>query len=515
VDEWGAAPAPAQARPAAVSTVSDEDFALAIENDDLATVSKVIAQDKSRAVKLLNEDTPLSLASSIQVANVLIAAGASVNAVSPETGETPIFAVNNPELVYLLFSKGADFNHQNADGLTALKVFTEDGNAAMVEALTTLSKDFASLVESDNLKAVNAYLARDSKVAGKEVDGEFPLALVSSVEMAEALLRAGASVNTVNTETGETPLFGISVPSLVSVFVKHGANLQHKNKEGQTAEDIFAEDGNDDMVHALRAFAPAPKAASPTKAAPAKDFIVVVEEDDVAVARSMLAQNRALATTTSADGDLPLGLSPSVAMASLLLDHGANVNATNPATGETALFCINNPELVHLFVSKGADVYHKNAEGSTALDIFTEDENEPMCAAIRNATPAIRVSPEQFLELVENDRLEAVRAALAGNPTLANTAPVGDAMYPLSVASSVPVATLLLDAKADVNAVLNGETALMCISNPALVPLLVSRGANLNFKNDDGETALDIFTADSNDAMIEALREAGAGASAW
>jgi len=273
------------------------------------------------------------------------------------------------------------------------------------------------------------------------------------------------------------------------------------------------------MVNALRAFAPAPKAASPTKAAPAKDFIVVVEEDNVAVARSMLAQNRALASTTSADGELPLGMSSSVAMATLLLDHGANVNAASAETGETALFCISNPDLVQLFISKGANVNHRNAEGSTALEIFTEDGNELMCAAIRNATgnkptTATRVSPEQFLELVESDQLDAVRAALAGNPSLASTAPAGDAMYPLSVACSVPVATLLLDAKADANAVLNGETALMCISNPALVPLLVSRGADLNRKNDDGETALDIFTTDSNDAMAEALRAAAAGASA-
>ena len=94
-------------------------------------------------------------------------------------------------------------------------------------------------------------------------------------------------------------------------------------------------------------------------------------------------------------------------------------------------------------------------------------------------------------------------------------------MYPLALCESVAMASLLLDAKADVNA-LNSEreSALFTITQPDIVPFLVHHQANLQLRDAKGRTALqswrerldedhgDAALAREAQAMIDALQGA-------
>jgi ankyrin repeat protein len=514
---WDAAPAaaaPAAAAPAA-APVSDEDFMEAVESDNLAVVRGALAGSKAQANKRSSDgDYPLSLVTSVEMANLLMEAGADVNAVSPETGETPLFGVSLPALVALFVSKGASLDHKNPDGQTALEVFEEDENAEMVAAIKAAlaapapaaapAADFLTSVEENDVEGVRAAIASNPAVVNTpSEDGDLPLSLCGSVEVAQLLLDAKANVNAVNLETGETPIFGISEPALVAVLVAAGADLNHTEDNGETPLQVFTSDENAEMVAAINAaLASQAPAAAPAPAATPATFISAIENDDLDGARNMLAVDASLASTSS-DGEFPLGLVISVEMAELLFANGADVNAVSEETGETALFGISNPALVPLFVSKGASLDAKNEDGQTALEVFTEDENADMVAALNAAAAPAK----SLITLVEDNEVEAVAALLASDATLANTQEDGE--YPLSMSNSPEMAQLLLDAKANVNALNQaGESPLFCISNPALVPILVSAGADLSVANEDGETAMQVFEADENAEMVAALKAA-------
>jgi ankyrin repeat protein len=373
----------------------------AIDADDVKRATAILKSNPS-LVNQANEDgdVPLGFVNSVAMAQALINAGADVNAVNPETGETPVMCVSLPELVALFVKHGANLLMTNSDGITAEEIFTQDGDVDMAGAIrallpkkaaaptvTATIESLTEAIEEDDLAAVIAILNADPSLANvSNSDGDTPLALIAdgknSVEIAQELLRHGANVNATNPETGETPLFCISCPALVSLFAQHGANINARNSDNQTALEIFTDDENGAMVAAIKAVS-RPKSSSPPPAwATLEALFVAVEEDESDDVTRILNANSALAALANADGDYPISLAASVDMAQLLLDHGASVNCVNAETGETPLFCISEPALVSLFASRGADLNAVNADGHTAMQVFQEDGNQDMIDAI-------------------------------------------------------------------------------------------------------------------------------------
>ena len=144
--------------------------------------------------------------------------------------------------------------------------------------------------------------------------------------------------------------------------------------------------------------------------------------------------------------------------AKLLIESGADVNA-KPYDGRTVLMEAvdrNNADFARLLIESGADVNAKDNDGTTAL----------MMAAGKNA---------------------------------------------------YNIAKLLIESGADVNAMNNlGRTALMRTAYMSygnsvdLAKLLIKSGANVNAKDNAGETALSIAKSKGADAIVKALRAAGA-----
>jgi hypothetical protein len=126
------------------------------------------------------------------------------------------------------------------------------------------------------------------------------------------------------------------------------------------------------------AVAPPPVAAGPSYS-DVRRFVRFVKSDDITQAAAMLAKDASLAKVTSTqDRATPLHLATSVAMAKLLLDNGADINARDGHYSATALrWAASNlwdhgrsrMDLVRYLQSKGGsetDIYFAAAVGDVA-----------------------------------------------------------------------------------------------------------------------------------------------------
>ena len=264
---------------------------------------------------------------------------------------------------------------------------------------------------------------------------------------------------------------------------------------------------------------------------------------DAAVAGSVEAMAFLLDNGADVNAQNPFGTTAlmisatDIAKVRLLLDRGANVNAVSKQ-GRTALFvaAMSDPSaaIVKLLIAKGADVRGKDAFQNTILTAAAYGND---LATIRlmldagidvNAGGVTGVTP--LIGAAYHGNLDATRLllsrgahanAVAGEPTLfplnqPKSGPIAlTDITPLLAAASGGSADLvkaLLDAGADVNARDGrGMTALMLAvatnhQNPAIVSLLLARGADTTVQSKIGETAGDWARKLSAPAGLELLR---------
>lgn len=178
-----------------------------------------------------------------------------------------------------------------------------------------------------------------------------------------------------------------------------------------------------------------------------------------------------------------------------LLAHGAEVNAKD-SYGRTALiWAIQKKHInaVNLLLSKVADVNAKDDGGETAL----------MLAASQGFTAAVASLITKGANAnvkTENYGLTVLILAIEGQ------------------ADSPEIARLLLSGGADINARDDsGNTALMVAIDygwrhysPDLVNLLLAKGANVNLKNKDGQTPLIIAAEQDRSYIVKLLLSKGA-----
>jgi ankyrin repeat protein len=211
-----------------------------------------------------------------------------------------------------------------------------------------------------------------------------------------------------------------------------------------------------------------------------------------------------------------------IAKARLLLDHGANVNLASKQ-GRTALFvaAMSDPSaaIVKLLLAKGADVRATDAFQNTTLtaaaygnDLATirlmlDAGIDVNAAGVTGVTPLIGAAYHGNLDAVRLLLSKGARAnAVAKMPTLFPLDPpksgpvsINDVTPLLAAASgeSVDLVKALLDAGAEVNARDGrGMTPLMLAvatnhQNPAVIRLLLARGADTAVQSKVGETAGD------------------------
>ncbi len=223
-------PDPASSRLLADELTVDAQFAVAIERGDVDKVKELLAAGNKADTWIEygeHKITPLMKAcweGQDEIFDVLVAAGADVNAKDSDNGETPLhYAVNRDrlELAKKLLAKGAKVNVKDARQFTALHKAAAAGNVGMIELLAGAKADpnaemygltplmFAVSAKSE--PAVRALVAHGSNVNyGSKTGNVGQTALMSAIQtgdegMVKLLLSLKANPNA-RTKSGETPL---------------------------------------------------------------------------------------------------------------------------------------------------------------------------------------------------------------------------------------------------------------------------------------------------------------------
>jgi ankyrin repeat protein len=246
----------------------------------------------------------------------------------------------------------------------------------------------------------------------------------NDVDVAEALIRAGANVNAAN-DLGVTPLLVACAdagPAMIAALLRAGADANVRVPSGETALMTAVRTGQAESVRAL-----------------------LLHGADVN-ARDAGRQQTALMWATAQRHS---------EVVRLLIEAGADVHARSAARTRLGFVAGNRNGTGH---------------GPDAIREYSREYDEGGFTAL--------------LFAAREDAADAARMLIAAGARVNDTAPSGTSALVVAVHSDSPgVASLLLDQGADANADEGGYTALHAAvlrGNAALVKLLLARGARPN-----------------------------------
>jgi len=213
----------------------------AVQGNEIKKVKNLIAQGASVNARTEFGETPLHLAQSKEMAELLLSKGADIHAKDNEFGMTPLF--NGPKEIFkLLISKGADVNVRSKKGLTPL----------------------AWSAYGDDLDRIKLLISKGADVNSADDYLKTPLHIASNwnkVEIATLLISKGANVNA-RDHSGWTPLHWASFeggPEVVQLLITKGAEKNAKTTQpwsifpaGSTPLDISEKAKHYDMAGFLK-----------------------------------------------------------------------------------------------------------------------------------------------------------------------------------------------------------------------------------------------------------------------
>ena len=193
---------------------------------------------------------------------------------------------------------------------------------------------------------------------------------------------------------------------------------------------------------------------------------------------------------------LSLSTKPSIEIIRVLLDKGANVN--QPARYKTALMHAaeqGHADFVQLLLARGAQVNAVTDEGTALMEAVKGGHTEIVKLLLTSGADVKAVNRNNEPAIILAARQRSYRTP--------------------SVEPSPEIVQLLLAQGADANAANRyGETALMFANTAAKVKLLVTAGAQLETKDEEGRTALLKAALKGEAAVANALIASGANANA-
>lgn len=187
----------------------------------------------------------------IELLRGLLEKGANPSSVDA-LGFSPLgtaIAVRSVPMTELLLSKGADPNFPRDKNSSPLLQAVDSGETRLVELLLTKGANVDGLymgqpilnlaVKQGNIETVKLLLKSGLDPNSADFAGKSALfpALGKGLEWVQLLIEHGASPNIYNS-TGRSPLMiaaRMASPSLVKYLIRHGADVNHKDRDGWTA----------------------------------------------------------------------------------------------------------------------------------------------------------------------------------------------------------------------------------------------------------------------------------------
>ncbi len=371
----------------------------------LCTLAVILAASAMAAVPGSLRDAVRS--GDLAAVKALLDAGADVNE-RDQLGATPLLDAawyGNEQIVRLLVEGGArvDATHDEG-GSTPLDYAVLRGNEAIVHLLlergAKSKKALHTAAGHGRTEIVRLLIASGMPVDARDDAGFTPLdlaALQGNGETVDSLLVGGARVDVANPGSGATPLGEAAAKGNatgVAALLRAGADPARKDSDGLTpfenavsgghleAARLLLERfpvasgrlsgllrdaagrGDAPMVRLLAVRGADPKAGSVLAVAARKGLLQVVKA---------LLELKVPVEQADATGATPLYnavVGGQVAMVSLLLEHGALVNAREPESGNSALYAacsLGSSEVAIILLDHRADPNLANKTGHRAV----------------------------------------------------------------------------------------------------------------------------------------------------
>ncbi|HEX4999828.1 MAG TPA: ankyrin repeat domain-containing protein [Terriglobia bacterium] len=419
---------------------------------------------------------------------------------------------------------------RDREAVRALVARKADVNAPQVDGATALHW----AVQADDLDLADLLIGAGANVSAATREGVMPMqlaALNGSAAMLEKLIKAGADVNAPLTSSLDTALMMASragKADAVKILLDHGARTDAKETWGDTTALMWAvNEGNHAVVRLLiergadvnarSKFVPSAngrgfEGATPTAARSnqaAEDnasglltpLLFAARQGDLESARLLVAAG---AEVNVRDGDGKNALALAIFnggydVASLLIDHGANVNEADAQRFTPLFWAVDRrnmetaPNFPWVVTADPLPLIRKLLDAGADVNVVVN--NTPR-GRMREGTPRIIFATALMRAAFAGD-IELVKLLLAhgANPNVVSKdnetmlmAACGTGFIPgynntRSSAERLEVVKLLIDLGQDVNAADDyGITALMVAGNIGDVPIiqyLVDKGADL------------------------------------
>lgn len=324
-----------------------------------------------------------------------------------------------PSLVKPLLELGADVDARDGVGEMALLAVVKWSGyeiEEMAEVVTLLLKSGASLDLKDDAPPYCRFSSpikvsrsrpkdrRSILTGASDGFGYTALQIATSnkhTRCMEVVLQNGASIHDIEPRYGDTVLHWATLANgkdVLQTLLQAGANIEAENKLGQTALHIAAEQGSAAMVKMLLdagadANATACRGDTPLHRALRSS---ILKDGDTGSKIKMLLQAGSEIKAKNEPGQIALFvaiLDGPVAMAKMLLDAGADINATD-CWGEKPLHYAARWRLttgeettsrIEMLLQAGSDIEAKNEDGETAIQHAIKYENREAVRSLLDA----------------------------------------------------------------------------------------------------------------------------------
>ena len=451
--------------------------------------------------------TPLHIAAvydRIKVAQTLIAKGADINAWtgSQYFNRTPLFFAGSPEMAKLLIAKGADVNAKNKNGMTPLH--------------TARSKAIAKILLAAGAK-IN--IKEDNARNGKGTTLLHNAAKIGFKELVQHLIKDGANV-VIRDGRKRTPLHYAATKEVAALLM---LDINAIDESGNTPLHLAVDRGSQDIAELLIANGASVNARNEKGQTPLYRAIAIGHNEIAA----LLINNGTDVNNIDGSGTTPLHKAAhygNVKILKLLIAKGAEINIQDNQrkTPLDIAVDLKLQDTVALLISKNPDVNSEDKEGRTLLHIAVDFKLENVAkqliakGAFVNAKNNLLQTP---LHLAAAQGSQDIAELLIANGARVNVRN-DNGQTPLYQAIAIghnDIAALLIKNGADVN---NRD---ICDTTPLhkaahygtveILKLLIAKGAKIDATNCDGDTPLKIAQTNWNpdrEAAAQILRSHGA-----